>query len=135
MDRGTHTDGAALAMNRDEILKVEAGTRQVETQAWGLVTIRQLTGADYGRVMAIMDMAPGAEKMAAFVVLGCTSPQFREEDIPVLARGPMEPLNEVAIAIMADAGMDQPAEKKSSVTMSTPPSTSRTNSATPIPIR
>lgn len=120
---------------RDDILGIKAHTETVSTAAWGPVIIRQLTGADYGRLMAILDMPPGAEKMAALVVLGCTTPVFRDEDVPKLARGPMEPLNEVGTAVLSAAGIGLPDEKKTSDPMNTPLSTSPIASASPIPIK
>ncbi len=108
-------------MDRDTILALAPGTKEVATLAWGPVHVRQLRADELPALLGILDTPPGAARLAAFCVLGCVTPEgaplFQPGDEASLIAGPLEPLSEAASAFLAFNGVDgvtdPEAEKKS----------------------
>ena len=120
-------------MNREEILSLPLGRRAVETQAWGVVFVRQLRGDELPALLDILD-ASGPERLARFCVLGCVqddgSPLFLAGDEQRLIERALEPVSELAAAFLELNGIegvtDPESEKKTaSVPSISSPSVSR----------
>ncbi len=120
-------------MNREEILSIPLGRRAVETQAWGVVFVRQLRGDELPALLDILDVS-GPERLARFCVLGCVqddgSPLFLPGDEQRLIERALEPVSELTAAFLELNGIegvtDPEAEKKSvSVPSISSPSVSR----------
>ncbi len=113
-------------MNRKEILALPLGRRAVETQAWGVVFVRQLRGDELPALLDILD-ASGPERLARFCVLGCVqddgSPLFLPGDEQRLIERALEPVSELAAAFLELNGIegvtDPESEKKSASVPST----------------
>ena len=108
-------------MNREEILGLPLGRRQVHTQAWGNVFVRQLRADELPALLEILDSPSGAIRLARFCVLGCIqadgSPLFLPGDEHRLTERALEPVSELAAAFLELNGIegvtDPEAEKKS----------------------
>lgn len=121
-------------LTREQILGLACEKYTIETDKWGEVTLRQLAGSELEKVLEILELPAGTVRLAALVQLAAVAPAFEPEDIPGLARGPMEPLNKLANAILADSGLGEP-EKKSSEPVSSDSSSLPSSSVTLIPTK
>ena len=114
-------------MNRDEILGLSLGRRAVETQAWGVVFVRQLRADELPALLDVLDAPSGAIRLARFCVLGCVTedgaPLFLPGDESRLTEQALEPVSELAAAFLELNGIegvgDADEEKKSASIQST----------------
>lgn len=105
---------------------MEVGTpiEPVDTHRWGRVWIRPARATDIDRLMDILAETTGAIRLARLCVFALVDETGKhlltDDDIPKLIDGPLEPLQEVAVAFLDACGLD---ETKKNSPMSTTSST------------
>ncbi len=90
-------------MNREQIKALSLEPKDIYTQAWGKVCVRQLRADELQSLLDVMDLK-GAPRLARLCILGCVDsegrPLFRFDDIDWLTRSALEPLAEIADAFL-----------------------------------
>ena len=112
-------------MNRDQIKALSLEPKEIPTQAWGLVRIRQLRADELQSLLDVMD-EKGAPRLAKLCVLGCVdasgAPLFRPEDVEWLVSAALEPMAEIADAFLELNGVSdalEPEKKSDSIPSNT----------------
>lgn len=121
-------------MNRDTILGTGIKVEEVHTKQWGTVYIRPARASEVDELMDILSITQGPERLVRLCIFavvdedGCRL--LSNADIDQLLDGPLEPVQEVAVAFLDACGLDE--SKKNSATPTTSSTPSPGNGDSPI---